>query len=96
MRHVWFGLGLLLALVISLPVAFVFQFHECKSGMLELETACLAHNSFGVKVSLVSIVVIALIAIALHICRSKWTISAVLAVPVSGWILTYFWNHALA
>ncbi|ATE64284.1 hypothetical protein COO09_19830 [Rhizorhabdus dicambivorans] len=84
MRHVGFILGLFVALVATLPMAFPFAMNECTlaGGQPEIDL-CFARNDLAMKVYFGTALIVALIAVVSHLGRKPWTWLALCAIPVA-------------
>ena len=83
-RHVAFILGLFVALAAALPMAFPFFMNECQlSGEQEAIDLCFARNDLAMKVYFGTILIVGIVAVALHISRRKWAWLVLCAIPVA-------------
>jgi uncharacterized membrane protein len=89
-RHVWFGVALIAAFLAALPMAFPLALNHCQTlGTQELVDDCFARNQvnwnayFGIAAFTI------LVALCLHVFRSRWKWLAVIAVPVAPFLSTY-------
>ena len=84
MRHVGFILGLLAALVATLPMAFPFAMNECTLvGEQEAIDLCFARNDLAMKVYFGTALIVAIAAVVLHISRKKGAWLALCAIPIA-------------
>jgi len=83
-RHVTFILGLLVALAAALPLAFPFFMNECPlAGGQEAIDLCFARNHLAMEVYFGTVLIVGIVAVALHFSRRKWAWLALCAIPVA-------------
>jgi hypothetical protein len=82
-RHLWFGLGLIVALVAALPMLGIVAMNECQlHATQELADRCFARSGTSWTIYLASLSVVALAAIGLHLANKRWAWLALIAVPI--------------
>ena len=83
MRHLWFGLGLIVALVAAIPMLGIIAMNECQLHATQaLADRCFARSGTSWKAYLISLLVVALAAIGLHLASKRWAWLVLIAVPI--------------
>jgi len=90
MRHVRFGLLALVALVTAVPSALPWVMNECQLNRDPVDiAACFRNAERGRLVWEATILATIVLAVGLHLARSKWALLGLFSVALVPWLMMF-------